>query len=654
MTVVPAAGGTFALTFPADDGAEFFYTPTDTAEVVFRIIGDPLDTYIDLYTYPDYDYVGDDDDSGPGLDARLQVTLVAGVQYVFYTQEFSNVAGTATLYVEPGAPIPPPPAPGYVVANDTFAAATELAFTANAESVPYDNTGATTETGEPTGRQTIWFTYVAPSGPSALLLEANYTGTSQSDKPTLRLYTGSSVGALSQVNTGSGMSGTGVTYSGATGVERIAHYATAGTRYYLRMSFEDGTLAGYWTQGTLRFAPMEWSEWVTGEPLLNQILAGRHYVKQTGAIGHYLDGGFAWYTGTGSRGGDRAPVDHPAYDVAAEWVCDGVFSYTPSNLSINSSLGADYPLQRSGPECGLGGYHAGAQSYPLIMMAWARMASSGTRSTYRTTDSTFPWRVQANASQGAMRMQLDTRAAQILRSTAGPTTAPDGSAVLGFQYDTSVDRVLGARLSVNVRTVSNRIGAATNTSASLNAEVRAFQPDALQATDSLLSELITGNEFSYRSADGRHAIDNGIANGKHAFERQYNGVKPNNPTDIEAFAWCRPQQLEDMPLLMAFQNTGAVKDTRTLVADLMPYRDARHQVMILVNLELHRTGEWARSTGSTTSDMRGDHDVTFNVSSLIDLERRYRYLIAAPEPEPEPVPQSVTVLNRIAFMKGRS
>ena len=138
----------------------------------------------------------------------------------------------------PGCTAPP--------ANDAFANAQTASGTAG--SLPGVNFYATREAGEPAhagsgGGQSIWYRWTAPSGGTVVF------DTSGSDFDTvLAAYTGSSVGALTQVAANDDASGSDVT-------SRISFLATAGTTYDVAVDGY-GESNGFVEQGTAVF---EWS-----------------------------------------------------------------------------------------------------------------------------------------------------------------------------------------------------------------------------------------------------------------------------------------------------------------------------------------------------------------------------------------------------------
>ncbi len=93
-------------------------------------------------------------------------------------------------------------------ANDAFASAREIILSNNAASLSGTNVGATKEAGEPNhannaGGESVWYKWTAPSnGKMTVDTRGSTTASNTMLDTTLGVYTGSSVGGLTQIGTG--------------------------------------------------------------------------------------------------------------------------------------------------------------------------------------------------------------------------------------------------------------------------------------------------------------------------------------------------------------------------------------------------------------------------------------------------------------------
>ena len=152
-------------------------------------------------------------DDACGTRSRVTFTTAAGQAYVIAVDGFAS-APFGNVVLRLGAPAPP--------ANDAFAAAASLA--GSTTSATSHTIGATLEAGEPQhgprGGGSVWWQWTAPATGTAIIATCESGFDTQ-----LAVYTGASVGALSQIaaDDDACAPGSGVSVHGQAGTDyRIA------------------------------------------------------------------------------------------------------------------------------------------------------------------------------------------------------------------------------------------------------------------------------------------------------------------------------------------------------------------------------------------------------------------------------------------------
>jgi hypothetical protein len=223
-------------------------------------------------------------ENGATAPAEVASTLTSNA-----TSGVVTSAGTGSpnrlLYSVPGSvnpPPPPPPAP----ANDAFSAATAISAATNG-SATGATSNATKESGEPNhagnaGGASVWYRFTAPTSGS-------YTITTEGSgfDTLLGVYTGSSVGALTQVAANDD--------NGAGGLwSRATFSATAGTTYSVAVDgygAASGSVALNWTVPVVNPLTVTTSS-------LPAATTGVAYSTQVAASGG--SGSYAWSLASGT------------------------------------------------------------------------------------------------------------------------------------------------------------------------------------------------------------------------------------------------------------------------------------------------------------------------------------------------------------------
>ena len=177
----------------------FRFTATGTGTATIDTFGSSFDTLLAVYTGSAVNaltQLGANDDTSPGFQSRVQLSVVAGTTYQVAVDGYAGATGNVTLtWKLPSASLPPPPPTGPT--NDAFANAQVLSTTTG--TATGTTVAATKETGEPNhagnaGGHSVWFRFTATG-----------TGTATIDTfgssfdTLLAVYTGSAVNALTQL-----------------------------------------------------------------------------------------------------------------------------------------------------------------------------------------------------------------------------------------------------------------------------------------------------------------------------------------------------------------------------------------------------------------------------------------------------------------------
>ena len=193
------------------------WTAPSAGTVTIDTCGSNFDTVLAVYRSAASpaaltDRVASSDDAC-GTRSRVTFTTGAGQAYVIAVDGFAS-APFGNVVLRLGAPAPPP--------NDAFAAAAPL--TGSTTSATSHTIGATLETGEPQhgprGGGSVWWQWTAPATGTAIIATCESGFDTQ-----LAVYTGASVGALSQIaaDDDACAPGSGVSFTAQAGtVYRIA------------------------------------------------------------------------------------------------------------------------------------------------------------------------------------------------------------------------------------------------------------------------------------------------------------------------------------------------------------------------------------------------------------------------------------------------
>jgi subtilisin family serine protease/outer membrane protein assembly factor BamB len=165
------------------------WTPTSSSQVTIDTIGSEMDTLLAVYTGDSLaslvSVAANDNLSSNSLSSRVSFAAVAGTSYKIAVASKANTTGLILLNV------------GGVPANDSFATPSKL--TGLSPVVTDLNTAASAESGDPSvqgynGSRSMWYSWTAPASGAFQL-----SVTTSSFVPTVGVYTGASLGALTKV-----------------------------------------------------------------------------------------------------------------------------------------------------------------------------------------------------------------------------------------------------------------------------------------------------------------------------------------------------------------------------------------------------------------------------------------------------------------------
>lgn len=166
---------------------------TVSARMQFDTEGSDFDTYLQLFTGSSVDsltLVGADDDSGSGRTSRLDWEATSGTTYYVRVSGYNNASGQISLTLD------------YYEPNPQDAFADGLSVTPGFIYKAYESTGATTEPGEPnhagvsTAGRSIWFRFTPDASNAG---EVTFSSQGSWNDTVVAVYTGSSVGALTEI-----------------------------------------------------------------------------------------------------------------------------------------------------------------------------------------------------------------------------------------------------------------------------------------------------------------------------------------------------------------------------------------------------------------------------------------------------------------------
>ena len=194
----------------------YSFTPSSSVQVSADTAGSDFDTALAIYrgsSFGSLSLVACDDDSGPGSTSAISFIASAGTTYSIQVGGFIGATGNQVFNLASGGNVPPPSK-----GNDDFASAVVITGP-----LPYsnklDSLGATVEAGEPASCgsmiNTVWYSFTPAVD---MLVEADTLG-SGFDEPALAVYTGSSLGALTEIGCG----------------ERQLFRASAGVTYHFQV-----------------------------------------------------------------------------------------------------------------------------------------------------------------------------------------------------------------------------------------------------------------------------------------------------------------------------------------------------------------------------------------------------------------------------------
>lgn len=183
------------------------WTAPASGVATFTTDGSDFDTTLAVYSgtsLASLTPVASDNDGGEGPQSRVEFNAVAGSTYVIAVDGAGGAFGRVRLGI---SLFVPPPAPQ----NDRFAG--RLAVTGPRVQIQATNVGATREEGEPQhaanlGGRSVWWTWTPPISGTARI-----TLTNSGFAPLLAAYTGTAVGQLTEVASGSSAVGRGTVFA---------------------------------------------------------------------------------------------------------------------------------------------------------------------------------------------------------------------------------------------------------------------------------------------------------------------------------------------------------------------------------------------------------------------------------------------------------
>jgi hypothetical protein len=192
---------------PGGKSVWWSWTAPSTGECQIEVLNSPFFPLIGIYTGSDVNALTSAGSTSGGSFASFNA--VSGVTYHVAVDTGSSGTGSFTLHIS--NPIPPP-------ANDSFAARIVLGGM-SAKATGYNN-GATKEAGEPLhagnlGGKSVWYSWTAPSSGS---FSAYLKASVPLYIPILAIYTGTDVGALTPVGSGTFSNPLAVSFTATGGV----------------------------------------------------------------------------------------------------------------------------------------------------------------------------------------------------------------------------------------------------------------------------------------------------------------------------------------------------------------------------------------------------------------------------------------------------
>jgi hypothetical protein len=204
------------------------WTVPSSGSVTINTNGSDFDTVLAVYTGSSVGGLSEvvsDDDGGDGAQSLVTFDAVSGTIYRIAVDGFNGDTGNIVL--QWSLSVPPPPA-GPV--NDNFSGS--VSITGSSGQTTGSNVGATKESGEPShvgngGGASVWWKWTAPSSGSVTI------DTNGSNFDTvLAVYTGSSVGGLSEVVSDN---------DGGDGAQSLVTFdAVSGTTYHIAVDGFNG------------------------------------------------------------------------------------------------------------------------------------------------------------------------------------------------------------------------------------------------------------------------------------------------------------------------------------------------------------------------------------------------------------------------------